>query len=132
MSAARYRELVQRAALISGQALGGRNQVGVEVIETTDPQHEVSDTRQESRGCLRPRDMRHDGSVHRHGLRRVLDSAGRTQPAVSAQRIVGEPVAGRTAADARRIPTQHLLEKTHASAMRDVTLDPIVIEGAAG
>jgi hypothetical protein len=66
--------------------------------------------------------------VDRHGLRGVLHSAGGAEPAVGAQRIIALPMAARAAADARLVPTQHLIEKAHAAAMRNMTLDPGAIE----
>jgi hypothetical protein len=72
--------------------------------------------------------MRHDGSVHRHGLRGIFDAAGGAEPAMGTQRVVRESMARRAAPDADRIPNQHLVEEAHAPVMRDVPLDPGAIQ----
>ncbi|MGA7181458.1 MAG: hypothetical protein WBX11_18000, partial [Thiobacillaceae bacterium] len=62
-----------------------------------------------------------------HGLRRVLDAADRAQTIVRAQRIVGEAVAARRAADATGIPMRDGIEQTHTALVREVGEQPGVI-----
>ena len=69
----------------------------------------------------------HQRPVHRHRLCGVLDAAGRPQTPVRAQRIIRRTVRGAAAADPGRIPGEHGIEQAHATLVRNVLLDPLVI-----
>jgi len=65
--------------------------------------------------------------MNRHGLGRVLDSAGGTEAAVGTQRIVRDPMSRASAPDPSRVPGQHFIEQAHAALVRYVVLDPATI-----
>jgi hypothetical protein len=59
-----------------------------------------------------------------HGLRRVFDSAGYSQAALRAQRMVRQAVSAAAAADMLRIPFHDLIEQTHAAVVGNIPFDP--------
>ena len=63
-------------------------------------------------------------AVHGHGLRRVFDSAGYSQAALRAQRMVRQAVSAAAAADMLRIPFDDLVEQTHAAVVGNIPFDP--------
>jgi hypothetical protein len=134
-----HRELVQHGAAVTGDALGAGDEVGLEVIEPRDVEGyvahagEVTERRADAAAhaaCNTAHERcagGDQGAMHRHSLRGVLDAAGGAEPPVGAQRIVGGAVRRTATADALRVPGQHLFEQAHASLVRDMLLDPLVV-----
>jgi hypothetical protein len=65
--------------------------------------------------------------MHGHGLCRIFDTAGGTQSAVCAQRVVSRAVATCATLDRLLIPCFDVIQQAHAALMRDVAGNPGVV-----
>ncbi len=116
------REFVNDGVSIARDARGLTDQIGGDVVESRDREDESPHTRQIPDARLsRGRAQR---TVDCHGLCRVFDAAGRTEPASSTQGMIGTAVRAAAASDPMRIPGEHFVEQAHAAAVGNLLLDP--------
>ena len=67
-------------------------------------------------------------AVHRHGLGRVFDAGGCTQPVVGAQRIGRVDMAAGVAGNVLSGPVTHAVEQAHAALMGNARSDPVAVQ----